>query len=942
MELFERDREFSTLNDLLAHTHNGNGQIALITAAVGNGKTALLRKFGEVVRREGCVTLNASCAGAEQKVPLAALTQLFDSPSLEAKDAQRAAELLSEWHRPAGGSAAERPRAQVMLELVRIILDLSRTKTVVLSVDDVHHSDPESLQYLQHILRRVHASRVLAILTERACHNGPHSPLQTELLRQPNVHPLWLPPLSLQGVAEMVSVTAGHAFAQELGTEYHALTGGNCSLVQALLRDRAGEDPAGRTDGPVPGSAFEQSVVRCLASEEPVLRGTARGLALLGDCATQEVLALLLRLPRETVARALHALTVTGILDGTRFRHPATAAAVLGDMPLGERDALHRRAARVLYEMNAPAPAVAAHLLSTGSADEPWMIESLISAADTLFQQGRSVTARTYLELGHRFSTDDRQRASIGIALAEIECRISPQAVSRRVPQLLAALRAGLVPGRKALRLCESLLWNGQVDAFDELPDLLGKLMAVAEPDLDTEAEVIRRLLSSTFPQLAEKVSDVLGRPARQPLTTSALATNNRLKALAAYDTALARGADPGAVADAKQILNGSALSEATFPPITMALWTLVHADRLSEAEVWSDRLLGEAESRGTAGWLASFAWTRASVALRQGNLPSAERHAQAAIGHLPLDAWGVRVGGPYATLLHTVTGMGKHADATGILNRPVPEAMFGTPFGLVYLHARGRCCLARRQYQAALNDFVACGELMASWRLDRPALVPWRSSAAEVWLHLGHTNKAGRLVEEQLALLTPHDSTVRGASLRLLGLTRRPQERVVLLNKAAEMFQRLGRKLELAEVQADLGEAYQALGDSEQQRVAVRRARHLTQECQAKGAHCVALLDVSRDSAVQRHDGMDDKLAHLSDAERRVSELAALGRTNREISSSLCITISTVEQHLTRVYRKLSIQRRQDLPAGLRPRIATRESEQYGAGRIPLARRHA
>ncbi|MEI5131209.1 helix-turn-helix transcriptional regulator [Streptomyces libani] len=63
--------------------------------------------------------------------------------------------------------------------------------------------------------------------------------------------------------------------------------------------------------------------------------------------------------------------------------------------------------------------------------------------------------------------------------------------------------------------------------------------------------------------------------------------------------------------------------------------------------------------------------------------------------------------------------------------------------------------------------------------------------------------------------------------------------------------------------------------------------------------------------------------MAVLSEAERRVAALAALGRTNREIGRKLHITVSTVEQHLTRVYRKLNIKRRADLPVGLPADIA-------------------
>ncbi|MGW3045748.1 helix-turn-helix domain-containing protein [Kitasatospora sp. NPDC001159] len=48
------------------------------------------------------------------------------------------------------------------------------------------------------------------------------------------------------------------------------------------------------------------------------------------------------------------------------------------------------------------------------------------------------------------------------------------------------------------------------------------------------------------------------------------------------------------------------------------------------------------------------------------------------------------------------------------------------------------------------------------------------------------------------------------------------------------------------------------------------------------------------------------------------MAALASLGCTNREIARKLFITVSTVEQHLTRVYRKLKVGRRADLPADL------------------------
>jgi DNA-binding CsgD family transcriptional regulator len=61
-----------------------------------------------------------------------------------------------------------------------------------------------------------------------------------------------------------------------------------------------------------------------------------------------------------------------------------------------------------------------------------------------------------------------------------------------------------------------------------------------------------------------------------------------------------------------------------------------------------------------------------------------------------------------------------------------------------------------------------------------------------------------------------------------------------------------------------------------------------------------------------------------LTETERRVAELAAVGRTNREIAAELFMGVSTVEAHLSRVYRKLGVRSRTEL-AG---RIATVREE--------------
>ena len=57
-----------------------------------------------------------------------------------------------------------------------------------------------------------------------------------------------------------------------------------------------------------------------------------------------------------------------------------------------------------------------------------------------------------------------------------------------------------------------------------------------------------------------------------------------------------------------------------------------------------------------------------------------------------------------------------------------------------------------------------------------------------------------------------------------------------------------------------------------------------------------------------------------LTPAERRVAQLAAEGRTNRQIAQELFVTQRTVETHLTHTFAKLDIHARSELAGALWP----------------------
>jgi DNA-binding CsgD family transcriptional regulator len=294
------------------------------------------------------------------------------------------------------------------------------------------------------------------------------------------------------------------------------------------------------------------------------------------------------------------------------------------------------------------------------------------------------------------------------------------------------------------------------------------------------------------------------------------------------------------------------------------------------------------------------------------GDLKAAERHAAMALWIMPPESWGVTVGAPRATAINTAVAIGDYESAADHLNQPVPPAMFHTPYGVNYLIARGRYRVATGACRAAVDDFGTCGDLLSSWGLDMAAVAQWRTDAGWAHLRLGETRRARKLASEQLARAGDH-SYVRGNALRLLAATCELVQRPPLLCEAIEQLQDAGDRLGLAHAISELSRAQQDLGRSSQARVLLRRASAVAQECNAEQLYR------------SLHPGGDDlepfgpqadnmRVAALSDAERKVAALAARGHTNRQIARKLCVTLSTVEQHLTRIYRKLGVSRRSDL----------------------------
>jgi DNA-binding CsgD family transcriptional regulator/tetratricopeptide (TPR) repeat protein len=925
MRLVERDEHLWRLRRLLSESTEEKGHVVLLEGSAGSGKTELLGEVASAAAHDGILVLTATCSAAESDLPFGALSQLFHSARLSADMTDRAARLLkvippSAPAQDAVALPAGQDAARAYRELGLALLELAAGTPTVIVVDDVQHADTQSQLCLLYVARRLGAAHLLVVLAGDEDTQQPQSSFHRELLRQPSFHHLSLAPLSLPGIVELLAERLGDpAAAHRLATEFRCASGGNMLLLSTLIEDHL-KGGAARPGG------YGRAVQSCLYRSGPVVLEVARALAILDEHATPERTARLAGVDIETADRALHTMTAAGLLHNGHFRHPLGWRAALDTVPAPDRPGLHHRAAQLLHDLAQPVLAVAHHLAEAGRSDEPWGVPVLVEAAAESVLAERTGLAARYLGVACRSCTGDRERAAIQAKLAQAEWWGNPLGAGQHLAPLMAAVRADQLDCSEGAWLIRQLLWYGRADEAVEVLTWLRDSAHDGEQGADrTEVHDVEAWLAFSHPPLARRRRPpVTPHPQNADLTSS---TDPWLGSAAFLSEGLTRGHSGQTTDRAEQVLHDLRLRHSTSweeESATLALLVLLHADKPDAALNWCDTLLNGVDSRQASTWQAVCSSVRAEAALRQGDLVTAMDSARQALVYLSPQAWGVAIGSILGSLILASTRAGNYDEAARSLIHTVPETMFQSRYGLYYLYARGHFYLATNHWHAGLADFLSCGKLIREWGLDVAETVPWRTSAAEAWLRLGNREQARQLVQEQLGRPGTASSHGRGLSLRLLAAVSAADRRPHLLGEALDLFEESGDRYEQARVLADLSCAYSALGESRRARMALRRARHLAELCGATPL-CEELLAVPEvaDSTPLGPEGEGKEVNLLTDSERRVALLVVRGYTNRDIAAKLYVTPSTVEQHLTHVYRKLSVTRRKDLPVDLDAEIS-------------------
>ncbi len=874
----ERGPALEVLNRAFAGCRDGAGSVVVVRGAPGCGRTALVQHFVERLADSEALVLAATGTPAECGLPMGVAGQLVHQGGSDTEAAMAA--LCAP---PSSATTGIDPLA--VHGVCAALLDLTLRRPVVIVVDDLQFADDASRQVLHSLCRRVRGARLLVVLTEWVL-TGASVPVRgVELAGSPQ-HLVELPPLSQAGVTEVLTAELGREAALRSGLACYGNTGGHPLLVRAFAEDlRLYPD---ETEG---GPAFRQAVLYCLDRWDAGISAVARGVAVLGAHTTPELLGELLHLPVYAVRMALCVLTASGLSTEDGVLRPGVADVLAKQLPPGDMAVLNAVAAQLLYNHGADAIELVRWVIAAGAGPGQWFRHVLRQASEQALVTGETEPVISGLELAIRECGDEDERLAYRVQLMRLAWWSNPAKLAPHIEPLVAAVPEGRLVAEDSVAVIRYLFWQGDlaraVRLMPAIEDLVGDDSGTTPAELRLACEWLFGMMRGNPPEAVRSFVPPSG-----------------------------RGSDGSSLDRAEHILQGR-LDGLVPEAAVMALIVLDHGGRVQRARHWCGVLGEAARQRGAVTWQALLGSINAEMALSRGDLVTAQTHAAAALRLLNRQSWGVLIGLPLSTLLSVHVAKHDLEAAGEVLNHVVPAELFGTTFGLRYLYARARYHLASDRPLAAIRDLERCGQLMREWDFDLPAVVPWRAALAEAYLRLGREEHSRAMLIEQLDRLgTDATPRVKAMSLRLLAVSGELKDRVPRLRKAVQLLEACGDRVELTYALAALSAAHRELGDEGRARLVARRTELEAKSCGMPNPLARRLPEQAAPEKPRQPQEL--ALDELSDAERKVATLAALGQTNREIGRKLYITVSTVEQHLTRVYRKLNVRKRSDLPAEL------------------------
>ncbi len=924
--LVEREREVDALYGLVARTRAGNGGVVLIEGAPGVGKTRLLRELRARAAHQGLRVVNARGSRLEQLFSFGVVRQLFESQLASPEGralalAGPAAPAEAAFGLPAELKPDEEPAADTSFTTLHALywltLNLGADQPLLVTIDDLQWCDRASLRFLAYLAGRLDGQPVLFAATVRTGDLGTDPALLAETAHAPGVESVRPAPLTPAAVTELVRERLGADAEEGFAQACHAATGGNPLLLGQLLS-------ALEVDGVAPveasaalvrdiGShAVARTVLLRLSRLPSAAIGVARAVAVLGDGAALSAVAALAGLGQAEAAAAAGELARAEILTSQApvgFVHPLVRDAIYEQLSATEKEVEHARAAEVMIASGADDEHVAAHLLKMACGGQDWVVDRLVRAARDASRQGAPDGAVSYLRRALEEPAPEADRPALLLELGLAEALTSgPDAVKH----LRAALATTNDPDARlgaAPVLAQSLIFTGEVEQAADFARQAAAELPAEQADMREVLEAIElgtTLFGVAEPHMIERL---------QAYRTRAFGPGpgaKMLAALTAWEWALTGGAADACVALAREALADDTMVAADNGFLTVpAIGVLFMADLPEASDHW-DRLLAESHRCGSLFAISCVHLWNGITLLRRGELAEAEQLLRT--GRSELALWGeLPVDGAYFTSTIALTRLeqGDIAGARRELGARPDQRYDRHDAGHLWMRTEVELLLAEGRAEEALARTEHFGASVG--RVTNPAWAPWRSLRAIALDHLGRTEEAIALADEELEHARAWGSprTV-GRSLAIAGTLRR-DDGLALLEESVELLRTSGAQLELAKALAALGSLRRRMRQPTEARAPLQAALQLAERLGADGLATQARTELHATGSRPKPTALAGSDS-LTASEKRVAALAAEGLTNRDIAQRLFVTPKTVEVHLSASYRKLGISSRHDL----------------------------
>jgi DNA-binding CsgD family transcriptional regulator len=917
VSIIGREEELAAVVGFLERIWGGPSALVL-SGEPGIGKTILWEKGVEQAERELGRVLTCRGVEAEASLSFAGLSDLLgrvleDAASTLAPPRRRALEVALLLVEPGEQPPDVHAIGLAVLDVLRLLVERG---PLLVALDDAQWLDPASAGVLSIALRRLTDEPVGLLATLR---KGQETAMGFELdhmFQDERRGRICLGPLSLGAVHSLLreqlgleltrpelsrvqEATAGNPFfALELGRELVRTdtrpAAGRALRVPERLRDLLG----GRL-ARLPGETLDV-LLQAAALVRPTLEVIATAH---GD--RNRVL--------EALETAAHEGVVTLDEPVIRFAHPLLASICYEEAPVWKRRAVHQALAGAVSDVEERAR----HLALAADGPDFVVAAELEGAAERAAARGATATAAELAELAADLTPGDPELARRRRLRAAIFHRLSGNGKKAGVllEQLLSLAPSGV-------ERSDLLFELGTTFRSDRLTAtaLYDEALAEAEGDDARSARILasrslQQLLALDIPGSLTDARAALDRAERASDMSLIAAASARVGHAELYAAELT----PGLLERGAGIEDRLALRLPYYEsPSFFFARRLTALGEIDRATAVLEACLADAETRGDEGTRVSALWYLAMFEWYGSRLQDALEHAHTAeeLGELTqfshARAWAARVSG----VIQADLGLVAEARESFEKSLAFARASANESYVIYTLAGLGRLELALGDMDAAGGYLRDLPERMAAkgWHDPFLAVVP---DAIETLVALGELERAGSYLDRYGRY------AVRSASPLAISWQQRCHGLISAargdFEAAFASFDRALAELDGRPHLLERARTLLCLGVARRQEQQKKASREVLEEALAVFEELGARPWAERaQGELSRISGRTPAPDELTETERRVAGLAARGRTNKEIAAELYMGVSTVEAHLSHVYRKLGVRR-----AGLAVRLA-------------------